>query len=59
MLGGSTYLRRVKITDLHFSGAISKDTLNKEVFKSLRATFNSSMARWRDLLEEKMTKSSA
>jgi len=47
------------MTDLHFSGAISKDTLDKKVFKSLRATFNRSMARWRDLLEEKMTISSA
>jgi len=59
MLRGSKYLRRVKMTDLHFSGAISRDTLDKIVFRSLRAVFNSSMARWRDLFEEKMTISSA
>jgi hypothetical protein len=53
MLEKSAYLRLVKMTDLHFSGAISRDRLVKIFFRSLRDDFIQSMARLRDLIEEK------
>jgi hypothetical protein len=49
----------VKITELHFSGATSKDTLSKIIFRSLRAELRCSTATLRELLEVKMTISSA
>lgn len=59
MLGCAAYLSQVKITDFHFSGAISKDTLVKIVFRSLRAEFKRSIARLSNLFDEKITMSSA
>jgi len=43
------------MTDLHFSGATSKDNLDTINLRSFRAEFMLSMEILRDLLEEKIT----
>jgi len=47
------------MTDLHFSGATSKDNLIRIILRSFRAELMLSMEILRDLLEEKITRSSA
>lgn len=59
MFGALKYLCRVKITDLHFSGAVTNETLSSISLSSVRARFWRTIARSRDLLGVNITISSA